>query len=59
MKAAVFRFVAPYILVYTGRRFRATCCLIALTIDAASISETSLNFYQTARRNKPEDGHLK
>jgi hypothetical protein len=28
---------------------------IALMMDAASASETSVNFYQTTRRNNPED----
>jgi hypothetical protein len=32
--------------------------LIALMMEAASTSETSVNFYQTIRRNNPEDGHL-
>jgi hypothetical protein len=32
--------------------------LIALMMDAASTSETSENFYQTTRRNNPEDSHL-
>jgi hypothetical protein len=32
--------------------------LIALMMEAASISETSVNFYQTTRRNNPEDSHL-
>jgi hypothetical protein len=27
-------------------------------IEAASTSETSVNFYQTARRYNPEDSHL-
>jgi hypothetical protein len=27
-------------------------------MEAASASETSVNFYQTTRRNNPEDGHL-
>jgi hypothetical protein len=27
-------------------------------MQAASASETSVNFYQTAWRNKPEDSHL-
>jgi hypothetical protein len=26
--------------------------------EAVSISETSVNFYQTARRNIPEDSHV-
>jgi hypothetical protein len=32
--------------------------LIALMIEATSISETSVNFNQTTRRNNPEDSHL-
>jgi hypothetical protein len=40
--AAVFLFVAP-------------CCLM---MEAASTSETSLNFYQATRRYNPEDSHL-
>jgi hypothetical protein len=32
--------------------------LPALLMEAASTSETSVNFYQTTRRNNPEDGHL-
>jgi hypothetical protein len=32
--------------------------LITLMMDAESTSETSVNFYQTTRRNMPEDGHL-
>jgi hypothetical protein len=27
-------------------------------MEAASTSETSVNFYQTTRRNKPEDSHF-
>jgi hypothetical protein len=30
---------------------------IALMIEAANTSETSVNFYQTTRRNIPEDSH--
>jgi hypothetical protein len=30
----------------------------ALMVEAASTSETSVNFYQTTRRKNPEDGHL-
>jgi hypothetical protein len=33
--------------------------IIALIMDAAMTSETSANFYQTTRRNIPEDGHLR
>jgi hypothetical protein len=32
--------------------------LIAVMAAAGGISETSMNFYQTARRNLPEDRHL-
>jgi hypothetical protein len=31
---------------------------IALMMEAASTSETSANFYQSKRRNKPQDSHL-
>jgi hypothetical protein len=30
----------------------------ALMMEAASISETSVNFYQTTRRNIPEDSDI-
>jgi hypothetical protein len=36
----------------------ARCLLIVLMMEAASASETSVNFYQTTRRNNPEDSHL-
>jgi hypothetical protein len=32
--------------------------LITLMIEAASTCETSVNFYQTTRRNNPEDSHI-
>jgi hypothetical protein len=35
-------------------RFRGT----ALIMEAVSISETSVKFYHTTRRNNPEDNHL-
>jgi hypothetical protein len=31
---------------------------IVLMMEAASTSETSVNFYQTTRRSNPEDSHL-
>jgi hypothetical protein len=31
---------------------------IALMMETASSFETSVNFYQTTRRNIPEDSHL-
>jgi hypothetical protein len=32
--------------------------IIALMMEAARTSETSVNFNQTTRLNNPEDGHL-
>jgi hypothetical protein len=32
--------------------------VIALTMEAAGISKTSVNFYQTTQRNNPEDSLL-
>jgi hypothetical protein len=32
--------------------------VIALMMEAARTSEKSVNFYQTTRRNNPEDSHL-
>jgi hypothetical protein len=32
--------------------------LTVLMMEAASTSETSVKFYQTTRRNNPEDSHL-
>jgi hypothetical protein len=60
MKMAVFWVVAPCIQAQIYRRFRGACCglLIALTMEAAGTSETSVNFYQTTQRNNPEDSHL-
>jgi hypothetical protein len=43
MKMAVFWYVAA---------------MIALMMEAVSTSETSVNFYQTTRRNNPEESHL-
>jgi hypothetical protein len=44
MKMAVFCVVVPW--------------AIALMMEAASTSETSVNFHQTKQRNNPEDSHL-
>jgi hypothetical protein len=55
MKMTVFWDVAPCSLVKVFLRFIDACCLI---IKAASTSETSVNFYQTTRRNTPENTHL-
>jgi hypothetical protein len=63
MKMAVFWVLAPCSLAEIYRRFRgawlpASSGLIALMIEAVNTSETSVNFYQTTRRNNPEDSHL-
>jgi hypothetical protein len=48
-----------YGLVEVYRRSRGASCLhLALMMEAASTSETSVNFQQTFRRNRPEDSHL-
>jgi hypothetical protein len=36
----------------------AASIIIALMMEAVSASETSVNFYETTRRNLPEDSHL-
>jgi hypothetical protein len=38
----------------------AVCVIMAITLimEAADISETSVNVYQTTRRNNPEGSHL-
>jgi hypothetical protein len=54
---AVFWDVAPCSLVDIDRRFRESSCIaclaIALLMEVASTSESSVNFYQTTRRNNP------
>jgi hypothetical protein len=54
MKMTVSWDVASCRLVEVYRCFMA----IALMMEVVSISETSINFYQTTRRNIPEDSHL-
>jgi hypothetical protein len=55
MKMTVFWDVAPCDLVEVYRRFRGA---IALIMEAESTSETSVNIYQTARRNILEGSNL-
>jgi hypothetical protein len=50
---AVFWVVEPCSLVEVYRRF------IALMMEAASTSETSMNLYKTTRHKNPEDSHLR
>jgi hypothetical protein len=51
-KMAVFWVMAPCSLVEVYR-------FIALMMEAARTSETSVNFYQTTWRHNPEDSHLR
>jgi hypothetical protein len=63
---AVFWVVAPCRLVEVYQRFRGTCCLhhrgddllIALLMEAATASETLVNFYQSTRRYNTSASHL-
>jgi hypothetical protein len=59
LKMAVFR-VAQCSLVEVYRRLRNASIIraIALMMEAASTSDTSVNFFQTTRRNNPEASHL-
>jgi hypothetical protein len=54
----VFSFVAPFSLKNVYRRFRGACRFHRQGDEAASTYEMSVKFYQTTRRNKPEDSHL-
>jgi hypothetical protein len=43
---------------YISARILTHGLLIALMMEAAGTSETSVNFYQTKQRNIPEDSYL-
>jgi hypothetical protein len=63
VKMRVFSVVVPCSLVGIYRCFRGACCLHlqrdeSPMMEAVSSSETSVNSYQTTRRNNPEDSHL-
>jgi hypothetical protein len=59
LKMTDFWVVAPCSLVEVYRRFTGACCLrYQGPDDEGSTYETSVNFYQTTRRNNPEDSHL-
>jgi hypothetical protein len=45
-------------IIFANRIKNTVMMMIALTMEAVSTSETSANFYQTARRNIPEDSYL-
>jgi hypothetical protein len=57
VKMAVFWVVTPCSLVEASE-VHAASIIIVLMMEAASISETMVNFYQTTRRYNPEDSHL-
>jgi hypothetical protein len=58
MKMVVFWVAAPCNLVEVYRRFRGVSASIIRVMEAVSTSETSVNFYQTTRRNNSEDSDL-
>jgi hypothetical protein len=58
MKMTVFWDVAPCSLVEVYRRFRCAHCLHHQGDETTRTSKMSVNFYQTARHNIPEDVHL-
>jgi hypothetical protein len=55
MKMVVFWVIVPCSVVEVFRRFRGACLLH----HQGECTETSVNFYQTARRYNPEDSHLR
>jgi hypothetical protein len=57
-KMAVFWVVAPCSLVEVYQRFRGPCCLHRQGDEAARTSGPLVNFYQTTRRDNPEDSPL-
>jgi hypothetical protein len=57
-KMAVFWVVAPCSLVEVYRRFRVSSFWLLAVITRAIALMMEANFYQTTRRNNPEDNHL-
>jgi hypothetical protein len=57
MKMTVFWVVASFSLVDVYRCFRDASVVRAM-MEATRTSKTLVNFYQTTRRNNPEDSHL-
>jgi hypothetical protein len=59
LQTAVFCVIAPCSLVEVYRLSDVLAAsIIRAMIEAASTSETSVNFYQTTRRSNPEDSRL-
>jgi hypothetical protein len=57
MKMNVFWDTAPRSVIEMYQHFRGA--IIALTMEATNISETSINFYRTTPLNFPEDSHFR
>jgi hypothetical protein len=49
-----YSYILLHLLIYLTKVYQ----LITLMMEAANTPETLLNFYQTTRRNNPEDSHL-
>jgi hypothetical protein len=58
MKMAFFWDAAPCSLVKVHQRFRGVAVSTIALIQATSTSETFVNFYQTTRRNIPENSYV-
>jgi hypothetical protein len=56
LTAASMKMVVFWVVASCGL-LEVTSIIRALMMDAAITTETSLNFYQTPRRNIPEDSH--
>jgi hypothetical protein len=58
MKMTIFWDIAPCSLVEVTDVSKVLAAIIALMMEKTSTSETSVNFYQSTRRNNPEESHL-
>jgi hypothetical protein len=58
LQNASFSFALYVCLHVTTREWLNIFSVIALMLEAAGTSETSVNFYQTTWYNNPEDSHL-
>jgi hypothetical protein len=59
VKIFVKKYEAGFFLQILNIQKMAAFWAIALMMEAARTSETSVNFYQTSRRYNPEDSHLR
>jgi hypothetical protein len=58
MKTAFFWIVAPCSMFAAVLQVLCTSGLMALMMEVQSTSKTLVNFYQAARRYKPEQSHI-